>query len=447
MDDAKNLWAIWQYLLRWFQQVFTSPGWVRFAQWVTGLVLCDEEHTITQEVTTLNLVDQWRNWESFAEYGSFDIRQVESQTQRLVEREHPSSFAGYHMKAADDTKELRSSRDIWGVCTYAHRNGRNPNRPKLVMAHNWVVCGDLVPGNGHEPWTYLPTASRLYLRQSQLPPGETFATKDQMVLQMLQQANADSLLKLLALLDGGLAHGPLLRGCLEQPRPINFITRPRSDARIYRPLPPEKKAASTQSRRRGKRKRGRKPQWGKRLPAPCKHRSWRIPWQSGKTWVYGRVRTFRCKMLECHWSVTGPRQLVHVFVFEVDGYEKPWYLVTSALDLTAAQVLEAYAARFRLEDGIRDHKQRMGMEQVRAWTKNPILRTFCMQQLAITLLRLMQWRLEADGVPCFTPSPWNPRKTRTSLLDLRRLLWRCRREFSQFTQRLGELRKYHARAA
>jgi hypothetical protein len=47
MDDAKELWSWWQSLLKSFREVFTLGGWARFVQWVTGAVLCPEEHTIT----------------------------------------------------------------------------------------------------------------------------------------------------------------------------------------------------------------------------------------------------------------------------------------------------------------------------------------------------------------------------------------------------------------
>jgi hypothetical protein len=63
-------------------------------------------------------------------------------------------------------------------------------------------------------------------------------------------------------------------------------------------------------------------------------------------------------------------------VVVVDGYEKLWFPVTAALDLSAAQVVAAFAARLRREDGFRDHQQRLGMEECRAWTKEPMLRTF-----------------------------------------------------------------------
>jgi hypothetical protein len=64
-------------LLEEFRTVFTLGGWVRFVQWVTGMVLVSEEHTITQIRTALELEDQWRNVERFAEYGSWNREAVE----------------------------------------------------------------------------------------------------------------------------------------------------------------------------------------------------------------------------------------------------------------------------------------------------------------------------------------------------------------------------------
>ena len=37
------------------------------------------------------------------------------------------------------------------------------------------------------------------------------------------------------------------------------------------------------------------------------------------------------------------------------------------------------------------------MEECRAWTKEPILRTFQVQMVAMTLLRLIQFRLDILG--------------------------------------------------
>jgi hypothetical protein len=434
MDDSKQLCSIWQRHLDGFRSVFTEPGFKLFSQWTTATVFCDEEHTITQELGAMGWSDDWRNFEHFAEYGAFDLRTVERAGMQLIEQQHPCRFGRYHPAAVDDTKELRSSQHVWGVCTFKHVSSRNPKHPKLVMAHNWVVMGDLAPPNQTGGvWTYLPTAARLYMRRGQLPRGERFATKLEQAAEMLKQLDSVSAAPVLGIFDGGYARAKVIGPCLTSDRRIEILTRPRSDARLYAPLPVDN--PRTRSRA------GRPRKWGKRLAAPQDHQQWQVPWKSGKGWAYGKQRRFRCKSMICRWAVSGAEQPVRAFVFEVKGYAKPWYLITSALDLSASQVLEAYAARFRQEDSIRDHKQRMGMEEVRAWTKAPVLRTFQVQQTSLTLLRLLQWELERRGKDWYVPPPWNRNKQRASILDLRRLLWRYRNRFSKFMQQTAELRK------
>jgi hypothetical protein len=98
-----------------------------------------------------------------------------------------------------------------------------------------------------------------------------------------------------------------------------------------------------------------------------------VGWQASQAWIYGRPRRFQYKQLRCRWAVSWPQSPVHVLVVQMAGYEEPRCLVTSALDLSAAQVVGAWAARFRQEDGFRDPKQSLGMEECRAWTKEPLL--------------------------------------------------------------------------
>ena len=179
----KRLCSEWQSLLENFHGVFTLGGWARFAQWVTGTVLCSEEHTITQILTGLGLEDQWRNVEHFAEYGAWDREAVERQLMRLVEQEHPPRWGRYHPVAIDDTKEHRTSADVWGTCTFHESAARSPNRATTVLrtiGSSWAISS---PG---KPWTYMPTASRLYCRKKQLPGGEMFRTKTALAVEMLR---------------------------------------------------------------------------------------------------------------------------------------------------------------------------------------------------------------------------------------------------------------------
>jgi hypothetical protein len=133
-----------------------------------------------------------------------------------------------------------------------------------------------------------------------------------------------------------------------------------------------------------------------------------------------------------------------VFAVEVPGYHDPWFLVTTAVDLSAAQVVEAFAARCRQEDGFRDHQQRLGLEECRAWTKEPVLRTFQVQMVALTLRRLLQPRLDQIwGTESWWSKPdWYAQKRHASIRDLCRLFWRHRAAFSQLLVALEERDKY-----
>ena len=443
MEDAKQVWSWWQSLLANFGSVFTRPGWVRFVQWGTGMVLCGEEHTITQILVSLALESRWRAMEHFAEScpeprrdGAWDRVAVERRTIELIEHEGPARWGRYHPVAVDDTKLHRASEAVWGTCTFHESAARSPNRAETVRAHNWVVMGDLLPGR---PWTFLAHSGRLYLRKSPLPEGEVFRTKTAWAVEMLRQVDTESEAPVLGVCDGAYAMETVVRPCLQPPpgrRRIEIVTRLRVDARLYHPL-----LSSPQDE--GKKVMGRPRKWGRRIAAPQHHDQWDAPWQKGAAWIYGRVRKIRYKRVRCQWSVSGPDERVHAFVFEVEGYDKPWFLVTTALDLSSEQVVEAFAARFRQEDGFRDHKQRLGMEECRAWTKEPVLRTFQVQMVAMTLLRLMQFRLDATwGVGSYGLKPqWNRRKQHPSILDLRRLFWRHRAGFSKLLLKLEEITK------
>jgi hypothetical protein len=406
---------------------------VHFFQWITGIILCDEPHPLTKVLTALGFEDRWRSWEQFVEYGVWDERQVEEILICLTDRRAPARFAGYRLVAIDDTLARRWSPHVWGTVALK-KTTRNTNLAHVVRGINWVAMGELSPG---DPWGYRPLGGRVYLQHNRLPEGEVFHTRLDLAVEMLQEVQDNTAVGVLAVLDGGFARQNVLIPCAKAKRPIAVLTRPRSDARLFRPLPESPPAEG-----RPPRHVGRPRKWGPRLPAPKKYERWEVPFEKGSAYIYGRTRSYRCKAMSCRWSVSGPKVPVRAYVFEVKGYSKPWFLITTALDLTPAQVVEAYAARFRQEDGIRDQKQWMGMEESRAWTKKPIERTFLAQSVAMTILRLLQKDLERINGPLLRPKPeWYPSKKGTTILDLRRLLWSVRDEFSHFMREQMKLKK------
>jgi hypothetical protein len=266
-----------------------------------------------------------------------------------------------------------------------------------------------------------------------MPAGETFRTKTALAVELLRQADAGPAMPILGIFNGAYAVETVIAPCLH-PEPgqrrIEVVTRLRADARLYHPVVIRARV------------KGRRPVWGPRMAAPQHHVYWPVGCQRSRAWVYGRMRPFQYKQLRCRWAVSGPEIPVQIVVVAMADYEPMWFLVTTALYLPAAQVVEAFTARFRQEDGIRDHKQCLGMEECRAWTKEPVRRTFQVQLVSLTLLRLLQARLEQawdTGRWWFKPE-WNRRKRHASILDLRRLFWRHRAEFSQFVRELEELK-------
>jgi hypothetical protein len=422
--QATQLWQHWQALLEPFADAFTYPGFQRFREWLTGLVLNVEEHTITQSLVGLGRPEDWKALESFAAYGHWDQDTVEYATAALLDVAPGRPWYGYRVWAADDTKVHRSSAHVWGTCTFHEYTARCPNRATTVRAHNWVVVAALLPRPAQPAW-FLPHTGRLYFRKAQLPAGETFRTKCELLVDLLRREAAAIDGQHLAVFDGAFALRSVVRP-LTQPAPgqrrVEFLTRLRGDARLHA-LPP----TAVPSGRRGAR-----PKWGRRLPPPRCGGRWPGVWKEGRAWLYGRWRQVRYKELVCLWYVAGHQVPVKVVVAEIEGYRKRFTLVSSARALTGLQLLELFCARFRQEDGFRDLKQRLGWEECRAWTKKPIVRTTHLLLLALTLLRLLQFRLEeAEGDGWWFHPPWNQRKSRPSVLDLERLLWQQRAEIQR----------------
>ena len=214
MTEAKLTWSIWQALLNAFAWAFTRRGFHHFAEWITAMALNVEEHTITQSVLALEQPAAWKALESFAEHGSWHQERVTQALTRLIATAPGRIWHGYQVSAVDDTKVHRSSPHVWGTCTFHEYTARCPNRAPTVRAHNWVVLGALL----HEPekpaW-FLPISGRLYFRQSQLPVGPDgiveFRTKCELAVELLREQARIVKGKHLAVFDGGYALESVVR--------------------------------------------------------------------------------------------------------------------------------------------------------------------------------------------------------------------------------------------
>jgi DDE superfamily endonuclease len=211
MLQATLIWLLWQRLLQPFGSAFTRPGHRRFVEWVTALALNVEEHTITQSITAIERVADWKALESFAEYAVWKPEILTGNLSKPIHKAPGRVWHGYRISAVDDTKVHRSGEHVWGTCTFHEYTARCPNRATTVRDHNWVCLGALLQNDGQPAW-YLPISGRLYFRKSQLPfrsgvagPKEVFRTKCELAVELLREQARIASRPHLGVFDGGYA--------------------------------------------------------------------------------------------------------------------------------------------------------------------------------------------------------------------------------------------------
>jgi hypothetical protein len=134
--QATLLWSLWQALLAPLAGAFTPGGFRSFVVWSTGLALNVEAHTITQSLIALGLHNRWKELENFAEIGHWNQERLEWGLADLLEAAPGRLWYGYRVHAIDDSKVHRSSKNVWGTCTFHEYTARCPNRAQTVRAHN-----------------------------------------------------------------------------------------------------------------------------------------------------------------------------------------------------------------------------------------------------------------------------------------------------------------------
>ena len=97
MRQATLVWSIWQRLLKPFASAFTRPSYRRLVEWVTALALNVEEHTITQSVTAIERLDDWKAMESFAEYAVWKPDALTRTLAQLIDQAPGRVWHGYRI--------------------------------------------------------------------------------------------------------------------------------------------------------------------------------------------------------------------------------------------------------------------------------------------------------------------------------------------------------------
>jgi len=98
----------------------------RFVGWVTSLVLNVEEHTITWSVVAIERTADWKDLDSFAEYGAWKPGALPSTRTQLIDKKPGRLWHGYRVSGLDDTEVHRSGEHVWGTCAFHEYTARCP---------------------------------------------------------------------------------------------------------------------------------------------------------------------------------------------------------------------------------------------------------------------------------------------------------------------------------
>lgn len=316
--------------------------------------------------------------------------------------------------ALDDTPTKRYGPKVQGAGVH-HNPTPGPADHKFVYGHVWVVLAWVMR---HPRWSAigLPLRAVMYIRQKDLgalsrPTRKVvpFRTKLAMAAELI--AWAANILHWLGrsvwvVADGAYGKRPVLRAA--KANGVVVVSRLRKDARLFDvPKPPA---------RRG---RGRPRTYGDRISL-AKRGAHRLGWTTGTFRLYGRDQTKTYKTFVATYPPAGGAIRV-VIVREDHGW-----LAFFATDPTAtvAQILDAVADRFAIEQTFHDLKEvyGAGQQQVRNYWAN--VAAFHVNLWMMTLVELWAWARGPAELTDRTASPWDDAGRRPSHADRRNALRR-----------------------
>ena len=286
--------------------------------------------------------------------------------------------AGRLLLALDDSLNPKTGRKVFG-CQTTFDHAAKINQSQYPWAQTIVTVGLLKVIHGR--WSCLPVAFAFYLRLLTLRDhvlrvrGEAlrFETKFAQAVALIRRLGAVfPAVPVLVVCDSWFGNNGLFKPLRQELGPrAQLLSRLRTNAALY-DLPTRTPGVS-----------GRPRKYGARLGNAAQLAATLQPSASSYTLnLYGKMRTvIAAERVVMHKTLRCQVRVVWVF------RKTQWLaLVTTDLDLSVAQIIEYYGARWKIEAGFREIKQEIGSAETQ--TRNPDAVTnhlnFCMAATAIT---------------------------------------------------------------
>lgn len=379
---------------------FGAPAFATFVALVVGALGAVGPRTVTGMWVAAGLSDRlhWSRAHRFFAETRWDPDTVGLLLAHLVVGLFVAAGAAVTL-AVDDTLLHRYGRLVYGAA-WQH-DGSAKGRDGIGRGNCFVVAGLVldVPFMGRR--VFLPLLFRLYVPKA----GVSKTEHARAMVNLLARALAPRRVHVVA---DALYRGPAWRGL---PGNVTFTTRLASTAVLYAPPP-------APSGRRGH------PAWkGPRLGTPSECAA-TVTWRRSVVTRYGQTATVLLAEVECLWWGSLHRTRLRLVLVRELGRRRraDLALVTTDLDTPAEEIVARYAARWSIEQAIKDGKDLLGVGDAHSRVQAAVERTVPFMMLTLTILVCWYIRFgdaEADLAERRGLARWYRRKKTTiSVTDM-----------------------------
>jgi hypothetical protein len=349
-----------------FSVAFTKPTFQRILWLAVGAILAMGQRTVTAVLWTLRGI-VWGHHSTYhrvfsrASWSLWPLgRILATAVLRLIPEDEPV------LVPMDDTTAQHRGKKVYGKGCH-HDAVRSSH--KLVVwrwGHRWVVLAISVK----LPFTWrrwaLPVLAALYrpeeLNRSEKRRHKTAPDLARGLMAVLIHWFPKR--KFIFLGDGGYASHELARFCVRHSRHATLVSRFHKDANLYDPPPKVKK------------RKGRPRVKGKKIPMPQEVVAATAPTKATVNWYGGGNRRVELVSGTGQWYKSG-RGLVPirwVFTHDIQGTHRDDYFYTTDPDLSPAQIISWFTARWPIETTFQEVRAHLGFETTRQRVANSVLR-------------------------------------------------------------------------
>lgn len=401
-------------LLQVFSAEMTAPTFRNFAVITAGWLFATR-HTVAAAVQASGNAFL-RHHSAF--YGVFsraawDVDQVGWNLADMILETHCPDIDKPVEIGADDTNAAKSGRKIFGTGWHYDPLADSPKGKGTTWAHNWVALAILAePLWDQAKRVALGVQARLYVppktAEKQNLPYRTKLDHLADMLGTLCETHPGRKFRLLA--DAAYGVGEMIT---RLPSNCDLISRLRSDARLFHTvesLPPKARRGPGRPRIRGKEMDKAAAIFAKR-----QRRS------AATLTLYGKAKKVEwVTVLACLYQA--PSRLLRVVVVqfpEEKGKKPPLVtLYSTDLDMSPAEIIEAYSRRWSIEETFHDAKGHLGLDEPQCRSRKAVERMVptILYLHAILWLWAGQERLGRQAAK--RKAPWNRSTTNLSMGDI-----------------------------